>query len=52
MVQPWLFLFGVVVGLLFARWATERRWRENADRIQRIESGGRLYKVERADMEQ
>jgi hypothetical protein len=39
------FLFGCLAGLVAARWLSERRWRENAQRVQRIESGGRLYKV-------
>lgn len=29
-------------------WSEARRWRGNASRIQRIESGGKLYKVTEA----
>lgn len=39
------FLMGLSAGCFLMRWMIERRWRENAYRIQRIESGGRLFKV-------
>ena len=43
-------LFGLVAGFGLASWLANRRWRENAGRIQRIESGGQLYKVLPADV--
>lgn len=38
-----------VAGVLLGRWLEVRRWRRNADAIQRIESGGRLFKVNHDD---
>ncbi len=38
------FLAGLKAGVKLAEW----RWTANADQIQRIESGGNLYKVEHA----
>lgn len=35
----------LVVGLVAGKWLEAQRWRGNASRIQRIESGGQLYKV-------
>lgn len=31
--------------LRLGKWLADKRWEANADIIQRIESGGRLYKV-------
>jgi len=42
-------LLGFLVGLLAGCEVSQRRWRDNADQIQRIEWRGRLYKVEHAD---
>ena len=39
------FLLGVLWSGLVVRHLVESRWRDNADDYRRIESGGRLYKV-------
>lgn len=49
MTWEWL-LVGILLGLCVGRWLTELRWRDNAKRVQRIESGGSLYKVLPADV--
>jgi hypothetical protein len=41
-------LLGFTCGGKLGVWLTERRWRSNAKAIQRIESGGKLYKVTEA----
>jgi hypothetical protein len=43
-----LVLLGFACGGKLGIWMTERRWRANAKAIQRIESGGKLYKVTEA----
>lgn len=43
-------LLGFMVGIIFGRWTEGRLWRDNAKRIQRHSSCGRLYKVYYADM--
>lgn len=34
-----------VLGMMLGKYLADRRWRDNAKRVYRIESGGRLYKV-------
>lgn len=42
-----LVALGLVLGLPIGAMIEARRWRLNADEIQRIESRGKLYKVRR-----
>ena len=46
-----IFICGVLIGLRVGKSLTEYKWTTNARRVYRIESGGRLYKVEFADEE-
>ena len=39
------FSVGAIVGMWFGILTESWRWMRNADAIQRIESGGKLYKV-------
>lgn len=44
----WIFAAGILLGI----WLTNLKWRSNADQIQRLESGGYLYKVYRLGFDQ
>lgn len=46
------FLFAFTAGATLAKRLTESKWRRNADEVYRIESGGRLYKVNHAQPSQ
>ena len=39
-------LFALLAGWVLGAWLQNRRWRANAETYLRIESGGRVYKVE------
>jgi len=41
----WWIIFGFSMGLLGGVWVTNKKWSSNANKIQRIYYGGRLYKV-------
>jgi hypothetical protein len=43
-----LVIVGLSLGMWFGYSMEARKWRRNADQIQRIENKGRLYKVTRA----
>lgn len=45
----WIFCGGLVVGLFVGLELGFRRWRRNADEIQRVEWRGKLYKVKHAE---
>ncbi len=47
--EVWLFGGSFVAGLLVGLELGFRRWRRNADEIQRVEWRGKIYKVEHAD---
>ncbi len=49
--MPWVIAggSGLTVGLILGLELGFRRWRRNADEIQRVEWRGRLYKVEYAE---
>ena len=46
----WVAVGALIAGLLLGKWAEERRWRAKGDHpyMNRTESGGRLYNVQRS----
>ena len=45
----WIFSGGFFAGLMAGLELGFRRWRRNADELQRVEWRGKLYKVEHAE---
>ncbi len=42
-------MLGIGIGMTIGYVLTENRWRDNAKRVYRIESWGRIFKVRHAD---